>query len=70
MEEVKIQIAFEDLPPLTEYCDCSEGLVFIGHHPDGDEIWGQCTLCRDVMKPTDFGKAVLELVRIYGGKNP
>jgi len=45
---------FDDLPPLTEACHCS------GWDPSA------CPVCKGTgMKPTEFGEAVLDLVRTY-----
>lgn len=62
---MKVKIEFSDLPPLTEYCSCDNG-VRRNYVERGDE-GVPCTLCRDGTRPTEFGLAVLELIRLFGG---
>lgn len=65
-----LELTFEDMPPLEEVCPICSGS---GHnYPDRyDEESSPCPACApdrpgyDGMAPTEFGKAVLALVRKY-----
>lgn len=57
---MNIDIEFDDLPPLQERCRCASRPVFV----DGKEAPCQRG-CVNGQRPTEFGRAVLELVRTF-----
>lgn len=67
---MNIELSFSDLPPLTEYCDCDNGVRSISK----DDVYGAwektvpCRQCDCGERPTEFGRAVLDLVRRFAGK--
>lgn len=54
---------YDDLPPLTERCDCYRGIRYTGGNGPVP-----CELCDGTDRPTEFGMAVLDLVRRFGAK--
>lgn len=54
-------LGFNDLPLLTEQCYCCNRFIF----PDGPEPVPCPEGCVNSIRPTEFGRAVLDLVRTF-----
>jgi hypothetical protein len=58
-----VTIDFDDLPPLTEQCDC-----WGGERPitKCSKVLVKCVRCKNGIRPSKFGIAVLNLLKDYG----